>query len=138
MLVQPVTLAIVTLVSIGTVDFIRKVAMSRGESVVYYLLAETIVLVLWLPMVGLVLPHSGALSLRGILFSVVSGSLLALGLTCFLSALGTGEASVAVPIGRMGLAMTAALAILLLGEPPTLRKLLGISCAGLAVWFLSR
>jgi transporter family protein len=136
--VQPVTLAIITLIVMGTVDVIRKIAMSRGEPVVYYLIAESIILLLWLPVVGRIVHQTGPLSLRGIVFSSISGTLLALGLTCFLYALGTGQASITAPIGRMGLALTALLAVVMLGEPPTLRTLFGIGFAALAVWLLSR
>ena len=133
-----VTLAIVTLLCIGTADFVRKVAMGRGEPVAYYLGAETVVLLLWLPAIAFVTRQGTGLSLRGVLLSLISGTLLAVGLTSFLLALGSGQASISVPIGRMGLAMTALLALVFLGEPPTPRKLMGIGCAGLAVWLLSR
>ncbi len=138
MLSQAVILAIVTLLCIGTADFVRKIAMGGGESPVYYLAAETLILLLCLPLVAILVQHPGTLSLRGVLLSVASGTLLVVGLTAFFFALGTGQASISVPIGRMGLAMTAVLAIVFLGEPPTPRKLLGIGCAGLAVWLLSR
>jgi len=138
MLSQAVILSIVTLLCIGTADFVRKIAMGGGEPPVYYLAAETLVLFLWLPLVAILVRHPGSLSLRGVLLSVASGTLLVIGLTAFFFALGTGQASISVPIGRMGLAMTAVLALVFLGEPPTLRKLLGIGCAGLAVWLLSR
>lgn len=139
MLSQSVALAIVTLLCIGTADFVRKIAMGRGEPAVYYLAAETLVLLLWLPVIAVVFRQKGFVSLRGgVLLAIASGTLLAVGLTCFFYALGSGQASIAVPIGRMGLAMTALLALVFLGEPPTPRKLLGIGCAGVAVWLLSR
>lgn len=98
------TLAIVTLLCIGTADFVRKLAMGQGEPPVYYLASETFVLLLWLPVVALLIRQGGALSLRGILFSSISGTLLLVGLTAFFFALGSGQASISVPIGRMGLA----------------------------------
>jgi uncharacterized membrane protein len=133
-----VTLAIVTLLCIGTADFVRKLAMDRSEPVAYYLGAESVVLLLWLPAIAFITRQGGALSLRGLLFSLISGTLLAVGLTSFFLALGSVQASISVPIARMGLAMTALLALVFLGEPPTPRKLLGIGFAGLAVWLLSR
>jgi len=139
MLSQSVLLAIVTLLCIGAADFVRKIAMSRGEPAVYYLAAETLVLLVWLPVVAILIRQGGTLSVRaGIPLAMMSGTLLTVGLTCFFYALGLGQASIAVPIGRMGLAMTALLALVFLGEPPTPRKLLGIGCAGVAVWLLSR
>ena len=138
MLSHTVSLAIVALLCIGTGDFVRKLAMGRGEPPIYYLASETLVILLWLPLVAFLVSQGGTLSLRGVFLSIVSGTLLAVGLTAFFFALSAGQASISVPIGRMGLAMTALLAIVFLGEPPTPRKLLGIGCAGLAVWLLSR
>ncbi len=58
-----------------------------------------------------------------------SGVLLALGFICMVESLARGEASTMVPIAQMGLAVTAVLGFLLLGEQFTARKGAGLLAA---------
>lgn len=71
---------------------------------------------------------------------LVLGAGLAAGVAtvAFYAALSRGPASVVVPLTGMYVVIPALLGMVLLKEPLTLFRALGLLCAGLAVFFLSR
>jgi transporter family protein len=71
---------------------------------------------------------------------LIIGAGLAAGIAtvAFYAALSRGPASVVVPLTGMYIVIPALLGMVLLREPLTLFRVLGLACAGLAVFFLSR
>lgn len=71
---------------------------------------------------------------------LILGAGLAAGVAtvAFYAALGRGPASVVVPLTGMYVVIPALLGVVFLREPLTLYRVLGLLCAGLAVFFLSR
>ncbi len=66
----------------------------------------------------------------------LAGVFMFIGFTCFAWSLQHGNVSVNAPIFRLNFLVTAALAMLLLGEPPVAVKLLGLGLALAAIWLL--
>ncbi|HEX4329704.1 MAG TPA: EamA family transporter [Burkholderiales bacterium] len=70
------------------------------------------------------------------LWGVVAGVFAFVAFYSFAKSLSGGSVSVNAPIFRLSFTLTAALAVLLLGEPLGPYKLAGLACALLAVWLL--
>ncbi|HEY7675475.1 MAG TPA: EamA family transporter [Candidatus Methylomirabilis sp.] len=70
-------------------------------------------------------------------YSGGAGVVLATAFVCMMEALARGQASVVVPITQMGFVVTALLGMLLLKEPFTPRKGLGLAAALAAILFLA-
>jgi bacterial/archaeal transporter family protein len=70
--------------------------------------------------------------------AAVSGLAAGLATICFYLAIKRGPASVVMPLTGMYILIPAVLGIVLLKEPMTLSHILGLVCAALAVFFLSR
>lgn len=89
----------------------------------------------------LALAYLGKLStpatLKGLAVAVTGGLLGALGGLMLVVALRMGEASIVVPLTSVYPAVTAILSIILLGEDVTVKKILGVTLAILAVILLS-
>jgi transporter family protein len=131
-------LALVALVLLGLADFFIKKGMSiglEGNAMVFWsmIIASlpfgVLLLVEWVP-----LRPGGALA--G--YSITIGGLMFIGTISLLAALKVGEASIVIPLGRLGFVVTALCAFIFLGEPLTVTKALGILCAVTAVILLSR
>ena len=75
-------------------------------------------------------PHASAL------WGGLAGGFLLIAVTNFIASLKSGAVSTNAPIFRLNFTLTAALAILLLGEMLTLMKLAALACALVAVWLL--
>ncbi|MBN2537451.1 DMT family transporter [candidate division WOR-3 bacterium] len=71
---------------------------------------------------------------------LIIGAGLAAGIAtvAFYAALSRGPTSVVVPLTGMYIIIPALLGMVLLHEPLTVYRVLGLACAGLAVFFLSR
>ena len=70
------------------------------------------------------------------LLGFAAGFFMFVGFTCFAWSLQHGNVSVNGPIFRLNFLVTAALAMLLLGEPPLPVKLAGLGLALVAIWLL--
>src|SRR3972149_6562996 len=70
------------------------------------------------------------------LWGAVAGLFAFTGFYNFAQSLKYGSVSINAPIFRLSFTVTAALAVLLLGEPLTAAKLLGLALALLAIWLL--
>jgi len=69
--------------------------------------------------------------------ALVAGLAYGLAIVFFFIALRRGPASVVVPLSGMYIVIPAVLGLIFLKEPLTVTRVLGLSCAGLAVLFLS-
>jgi len=70
------------------------------------------------------------------LWGVLAGVFAFTGFYNFAKSLAGGSVSINAPIFRLSFTLTAALAVLLLGEPLSLYKMAGLACALVAVWLL--
>lgn len=77
------------------------------------------------------------LTSRDWLWTFATGVALAVAVNSFFLALSTGPASVVVPVYGMFIVGGAVLGILFLHEPLSLRKAIGILCAGLSVYLIA-
>jgi len=75
-------------------------------------------------------PHASAL------WGSLAGFFLLIAVTNFIASLKSGAVSTNAPIFRLNFTLTAALAIVLLGESLTATKLAALACALVAVWLL--
>ncbi len=135
---RSVVFGLVTLVAIGLTDFVRKIAVSSGAPPASYLFVESFALAVVI--LGVAMAAEGGIHVAApaMWLALVSGLLVAVAIGSLLYGLRLGEASIVVPLGRLGLFVTALLAIIFLKESLTATKLLGIICAVLAVILLSR
>lgn len=133
-----ILLALAAMVLFGLVDFFFKKAINQGihgEALLFYsmLIAAAafglLALVRWVS-----LKPDGPLT--G--YTLLIGGLMFIGTISLLAALKKGEASIVVPISRLGLVITAGCAFIFLAEKLTITKSLGILCAVIAIILLSR
>ena len=71
-----------------------------------------------------------------VVFGLIAGCFMYTGFSCFAWSLQYGNVSVNGPIFRLNFLVTAALAMLFLGESPTSVKLAGLALALVAIWLL--
>ena len=101
-------------------------------------------IVLWTSLAGLVpmVTHALTAPTRGemkpALLPIAAGVLAGVATTAFYLALRRGPASVVVPISGMYILIPAVLGIILLREPRSVSRVIGVVFAGLAVFLLSR
>ena len=74
---------------------------------------------------------------RSVLFLVLSGLATGASWVCYFRALKLGQASQVAPIDKLSVVLVAGFAVALLGERPTAREWLGITCVGAGVLLLS-
>jgi len=121
----------------GVWGFLGKVAAQNLPSPAVYLLTISghLVVVAYLLVAGL-----GPVSWQpwGVGAAVASGIAMAVALLFFLEALARGPALVVVPLTALYPAVTVVLSWVFLREPLTLRHLVGIGLALVAVWLLSK
>ena len=117
--------AIGAMLCLGMSDFLNKRAMKDGVKRTQFLVVQsyffTITTLVLLPMVG------GLEWSPELMFAVACGVITFFSYVFVLKALEAGEASVAVPIYRMGFAVTVILAIFFLDEELSPRKVLGLA-----------
>jgi uncharacterized membrane protein len=127
--------AIGAMLCLGMSDFLNKRAMGAGVRRTQFLVVQsyffTITTLVLLPLVG-GLEWSPAL-----LFAVACGAITFFSYVFVLKALETGEATVAVPIYRMSFAVTVVLALVMLDEEMTSRKLIGLALIVVALLALT-
>jgi len=127
--------AIGAMLCLGVSDFLNKRAMRAGVRRTQFLLVQsyffTITTLVLLPMVG------GLEWSPELLFAVACGVITFFSYVFVLKALETGDASVAVPIYRMGFAVTVVLAIVILDEELPPQKVLGFALIVVALLALT-
>ena len=130
--------AIGALVALGFADYLRKTATSRRMDNMSFMLVETSTWIVVLSIAMLLRGRGLTLSPKLIGIPVLAGLLSVTGILCLMMALGMADASTVVPIGRLGLILTALLSIIILREPITATKLAGLGFGAFAVVLLSR
>ena len=133
-----ILLALAAMVLFGLVDFFFKKAMNAGvdgNTLLFYSM-----LIASVPFGLLCLVYSISLKPDSPLleYSLLIGALMFIGTISLLAALKIGEASIVVPIGRLGFVVTAVCAFIFLAEKLTITKGLGIISAVIAIILLSR
>jgi drug/metabolite transporter (DMT)-like permease len=118
----------------GLADFVYKRAAAAGVQAHHFIMAQA-----WCfaPTVTLYGVYSQTLSFEApALWGAAAGLLGFTAFYNFARSLEGGSVSVNAPVFRLNFTVTAALAVLLLGEPLTVYKLAGLALALLAVWML--
>ncbi len=123
--VAPAALAVGAMLCLGLSDFLNKRAMRaevrRTQFLVVQSIFFTVTTLVLMPVVG-----DLTLSIE-LLYAVAAGAVTFVSYVFVLKALEVGEASVAVPVYRMSFAVTVVLAVVLLGEEVTARRVLGFA-----------
>ena len=129
-----ITFALGAMLCFGLSDLVYKRAAGAGVPAHHLMMVQS-----WLygPLVLLygMFTHTLRWNLAA-LWGVAAGVFAFTGFYNFARSLAGGAISINAPIFRLSFTLTALLAVLLLGEPLGLFKLLGLGCALLAVWLL--
>ena len=126
--------ALAAMICIGLADFVYKRAASRGVRAIHFLMVQglffgpAIVLYAWATSVLYTPPGFG--------WGMAAGFFIYIALYHFAVSLASGAVSVVAPIFRLNFVLTAAFAIVVLGEPLTVNKIIGLTAALAAVWLL--
>lgn len=127
--------AVGAMLCLGLSDLLNKRAMRAGVRRTQFLVVQsvffTVTTLVLLPVVG------GVKWSPELLFAIACGVITFFSYLFVLKALETGEATVAVPIYRMGFSVTVVLAVLLLEETLSLRKVLGFLMIVIALMTLT-
>jgi drug/metabolite transporter (DMT)-like permease len=126
--------ALGALLCFGLGDLIYKRAAAAGAQPHHFMMVQT-----WffLPAVFAYGWFTGSLAFdAAALWGALAGLFVIIGYYNFAHSLKSGAVSIVAPVFRLSFALTAALAVLLLGEPLTARKLAGLALALAAVWLL--
>ncbi len=129
-----VILALGAMLGFGLVDVVYKRAARAGVPAHHFLLAQAWCFTPAIAAYGL---GTGTLVLGlPVLWGAAAGLFVYLGLYNFSRSLRHGSVTINAPIFRLNFMLTAALAVLLLGEPLSGLMLLGLALALAAVWLL--
>lgn len=126
--------ALGAMVAFGVGDILYKRAAAVGIAAGDFLMAQA-----WIfcPGVTLYALATGMLDLHvSAIWGALAGLFLFVALFNFVRSLQGGAVSTNAPIFRLNFTITAALAILILGETLTAAKLIALACALVAVWLL--
>lgn len=118
----------------GLGDLVYKRGAAAGAQPHHFLMVQSWV---FAPTVALYAMASGSFHfVTGSLWGALAGVFILVGFYNFAHSLGTGSISINAPVFRLSFVLTAALAVVLLGEPLTPYKGAGIALALAAVWLL--
>jgi drug/metabolite transporter (DMT)-like permease len=126
--------AIAALVFYGLSDLVYKRAAATGIRADHFLMVQGWVFTPLVILYGLV-SHTLVLKLAG-LWGSLAGVFAFIGFYNFFRSLSRGSVSTNAAIFRLSFVVTASLAIVFLGEPPTPSKLTGLTLALFATWLL--
>lgn len=126
---------LIALVCWGGWGWVSKLATERNSAAGLALWATLASL---LPIAVFALAAGARVGLRPSPVAGTAGLLAGIATVAFYIALSRGPASVVMPLTGMYILIPALLGILLLREPVTLSRVLGLVSAGLAVFFLTR
>lgn len=121
----------------GISDFFYKRARNKGAHPAFFLAFQSIFFNIT-NFVYILFYRSLEISLLTIFFGFICGSIVFFSVYLFLKSLGTGGASVNVPIFRLSFIVTAILAIFFLQESTTYGKIIAICLAAFSILALSR
>lgn len=126
--------ALAAMVCIGLADFVYKRAATQGVRAIHFLMVQG---VFFGPAIVLYAWATGVLHAPpGFGWGMAAGFFIYIALYNFAVSLASGAVSVVAPIFRLNFVLTAAFAILVLGEPLTVNKIIGLATALAAVWLL--
>ena len=126
--------ALAAMVCYGLGDFIFKRSAANGVKPLHFLTAQAWV---FCPLSFLYTAATGTIVLGiGALWGGLAELFILIGFKAFLRSLATGPVSINAPIFRLSFLITAALAVVVLGEPVTAAKLAGLALALVAIWLL--
>ena len=118
----------------GLGDLVYKRGAAAGAQPHHFLMVQSWV---FAPSVVLYAAWTGSLHfVAGSLWGALAGLFVLVGFYNFAHSLRTGSISINAPVFRLSFVLTAALAVLLLGEPLTPYKVAGLLLALAAVWLL--
>jgi len=118
----------------GIGDLVYKRGAAAGAQPHHFLMVQSWVFMPTVALYGLV---TGSLTFgAGTLWGALAGLFMLIGFYNFAHSLKSGSISINAPVFRLSFVITAALAVLLLGEPLTPYKIAGIALALAAVWLL--
>jgi len=135
---EALLLALLSMALLGVVDFLRKKAMSSGVEPTVFIAIESLFVFTSIMLFIALSGRSFNAPLTALPYASTCGVLIVISLLAMLYALKVGEASVVVPVVRLGFTVTFLLAIAFMSEKLTPCKALGIVFAVLAVVLLSR
>jgi drug/metabolite transporter (DMT)-like permease len=131
---QSLVQALIAMVCYGLSDFVYKQAAAAQVKASHFLLAQAC---FFGPLVTLyALASGGPHATPSAIWGCLAGLFSFLGLYNFTRSLRSGPVSTYASIFRMNFIVTAVLVILLLGEPFTLPKAVGLALSLVAVWLL--
>lgn len=129
-----VALALGSMLCLGLADLLYKRGAAAGVPAHHFLMAQAWCFAPGIVLYGLV---TGTLEAKPYgLWGGAAGVFVFVALYHFAKSLKSGSVSLIAPIFRLSFTVTAALAVLLLGEPVTPWKLAGLAAALAAVWLL--
>ncbi len=118
----------------GLGDLVYKRGAAAGAQAHHFLMVQSWV---FAPSVVLYAAWTGSLNfVAGSLWGALAGLFVLVGFYNFAHSLRTGSISINVPVFRLSFVLTAALAVVLLGEPLTRYKVAGLALALAAAWLL--
>ena len=118
----------------GLGDLVYKRGAAAGAQAHHFLMVQSWV---FAPSVVLYAAWTGSLNfVAGSLWGALAGLFVLVGFYNFAHSLRTGSISINAPVFRLSFVLTAALAVLFLGEPLTPYKVAGLLLALAAVWLL--
>ena len=131
---QPIVYAIAAMFCYGLSDFIYKQAAAAGIRADHFLMAQgwffCPLVILYALATHTLVPDPAAL------WGSLAGAFIFIGFYYFIRSLAAGSASTNASIFRLNFIVTVLLVIVLLGEPLTANKIVGLAFALLATWLL--
>jgi transporter family protein len=126
--------ALVAMMLLGLVDLVYKRGAAAGVPAHHFLMVQAWCFAPAVALYGLI---TGTLELEAaMLWGMGAGLFVFVALYNFARSLKSGSVSVVAPIFRLSFTVTVVLAVLILGEPLTAYKLVGLALALAAVWLL--
>ena len=130
--------AAAAMVLLGLADFFIKKGVDLGIDIRVFFFYSFLVAALPFGVMAVLQPHPVRIGSSLLIYSSIITVLLVIGTLVLLLALKKGEASIVVPIARLGFVVTAVCAFIFIGEQLTLTKGLGILFAIAAILLLSK
>lgn len=122
----------------GLTSILAKCGIKKTDSNVATAIRTVVVLIFSWIMVFLVGSQSGITAISGktLLFLILSGLATGASWLCYFHALQIGDVNKVVPVDKSSIILTVLLAFLLLGEPVSLAKLLGLVGIGVGTYLM--
>lgn len=116
-------------VSMGIASLFYKFGLYAGATPASMMVPQAVVVVTCSTTVGLAVDRGFRLSGPVLIYAPVAAVLLALAFVLMVEGLARADASSVVPVAQMGMAVSAIIGFVFLGEPPTAHKIAGLLLA---------